>query len=32
MLFLDSRVRFSDIADGSSHTLLISEKRGSEGD
>jgi hypothetical protein len=32
MLFLDSRVRFSDIADGSSHTLLISERRGSEGD
>ena len=32
MLFLDSRVRFSDILDGSSHTLLISEKRGSEGD
>jgi prepilin-type N-terminal cleavage/methylation domain-containing protein len=32
MLFLDSRVRFSDIVDGSSHTLLISERRGSEGD
>ena len=32
ILFLDSRVRFSDIADGSSHTLLISEKRGSKGD
>jgi prepilin-type N-terminal cleavage/methylation domain-containing protein len=30
MLFLNSRVRFSDIADGSSNTLLISERRGSE--
>jgi prepilin-type N-terminal cleavage/methylation domain-containing protein len=32
MLFLDSRVRFSDIADGSSNTLLIAERRGSETD
>jgi len=32
MLFLDSRIRFSDIADGSSHTLLIAERRGSEVD
>ncbi|MGI9177843.1 MAG: DUF1559 domain-containing protein [Pirellulales bacterium] len=32
MLFLDSRVRFSDIVDGSSNTLLISERRGSETD
>jgi len=32
MLFLDSRIRFSDIADGSSHTLLIAERRGSEAD
>jgi len=32
MLFLNSRVRFADIADGSSHTLLIAERRGSEGD
>jgi prepilin-type N-terminal cleavage/methylation domain-containing protein len=32
MLFLNSRIRFSDIKDGSTHTLLLSEHRGSEGD
>jgi prepilin-type N-terminal cleavage/methylation domain-containing protein len=32
ILFLDSRIRFSDITDGSTNTLLISERRGSEGD
>jgi prepilin-type N-terminal cleavage/methylation domain-containing protein len=32
MLFLDSRIRFADILDGSSRTLLIAERRGSEKD
>ena len=32
VLFLNSRIRFSDIADGSSNTLVIAERRGSEGD
>jgi prepilin-type N-terminal cleavage/methylation domain-containing protein len=32
ILFLDSRIRFSDITDGSSNTLLLGEHRGSPGD
>jgi prepilin-type N-terminal cleavage/methylation domain-containing protein len=32
VLFLDSRIRFSDITDGSSNTLVIGEHHGSEGD
>jgi prepilin-type N-terminal cleavage/methylation domain-containing protein len=32
MLFLDSRIRFTDVADGSSNTLLMSERRGSTND
>jgi prepilin-type N-terminal cleavage/methylation domain-containing protein len=32
MLFLDSRIRFVDILDGSSRTLLIAERRGSQKD
>jgi prepilin-type N-terminal cleavage/methylation domain-containing protein len=32
ILFLDSRIRFSDITDGSTNTLLIGERRGSESD
>jgi hypothetical protein len=32
ILFLDSRIRFSDITDGSSNTLLLGEHRGSAAD
>jgi len=32
ILFLNSHIRFSDIKDGSSKTLLIGEHRGSDGD
>ncbi len=32
ILFLDSQIRFSDITDGSTNTLLIGERRGGEGD
>jgi len=32
MLFLGSRIRFTDVTDGSSNTLLVAERRGSAGD
>jgi hypothetical protein len=32
MLFLDSRIRFTDVTDGSSNTLLVAERRGSVDD
>jgi prepilin-type N-terminal cleavage/methylation domain-containing protein len=32
MLYLDSHVRFGDVLDGSTNTLLVAERRGSAGD